>query len=216
MMAKVLGVSRSGCYSWVSNGCLVDDRSEALDAVRRVRLESDRRFGARLVRCFPPDGLRGITLYRVRKCMRGPGNPRLHAVQVEEDDGPRRGRQAKARPDQAGLHEPGAHPQALRHITHLRTGQGWLYLSTAIDLNARMAVGRSLSERMTADIVASAPESAQARGRERHIPLGQGGAVHRPQARRAGQGRPCAPPLQPHRRLPRQRRRRVVLRDAEK
>lgn len=37
-------------------------------------------------------------------------------------------------------------------ITYLRTGEGWLYLSPVIDLNTRMVVGWSLSERMTADI----------------------------------------------------------------
>ena len=49
-------------------------------------------------------------------------------------------------------------------ITYLRTHQGWLYLSTVIDLNTRMVVGWSLSERMTADIVVNALASAKARG----------------------------------------------------
>ena len=49
-------------------------------------------------------------------------------------------------------------------ITYLRTGQGWLYLATVIDLCTRMVVGWSLSERMTADIAVSALESAKARG----------------------------------------------------
>ena len=49
-------------------------------------------------------------------------------------------------------------------ITHLRTGEGWLYLSPVIDLNTRMVVGWSLSERMTADIVVSALASARSRG----------------------------------------------------
>lgn len=49
-------------------------------------------------------------------------------------------------------------------ITYLRTGEGWLCLSTVIDLNTRMVVGWSLSERMTADIAVSAPTSAKSRG----------------------------------------------------
>ena len=49
-------------------------------------------------------------------------------------------------------------------ITYLRTGEGWLFLSTVIDLNTRMVVGWALSERMTADIVASALEAARSRG----------------------------------------------------
>ena len=49
-------------------------------------------------------------------------------------------------------------------ITYLRTGQGWLYLATVIDLCTRMVVGWSLSERMTADIAVAALESAKSRG----------------------------------------------------
>ena len=49
-------------------------------------------------------------------------------------------------------------------ITYLRTGEGWLYLATAIDLDTRMVVGWSLSSRMTADIAVSALESARSRG----------------------------------------------------
>lgn len=49
-------------------------------------------------------------------------------------------------------------------IACLRTGQGWLYLATAIGLCTRMAVGWSLSERMTADVAVSALEMAKARG----------------------------------------------------
>lgn len=48
--------------------------------------------------------------------------------------------------------------------TCLRTGEGRLYLSTAIDLNTGVMVGWSLSERMTADIAASAPASAKSNG----------------------------------------------------
>lgn len=36
MMARVLGVSRSGFYSWLSNGCPREDWSAEREAVRRV------------------------------------------------------------------------------------------------------------------------------------------------------------------------------------
>lgn len=49
-------------------------------------------------------------------------------------------------------------------ITYLPTGQGWLYLPTVINLNTHMAVGRSLSERLTADAAINALEGAKARG----------------------------------------------------
>lgn len=164
MMARLLGVSRSGFYSWVGNGCPVDDWSEARDAVRRVWLESDRRFGARFVKCFLPDGLRDITLYRVRKCMRELGirgcTPyKSKRTTVPDGD-------AKPKPDlfRRDFTSPVPTYKLVGDITYLRTGQGWLYLSTVIDLNTRMVVGWSLSERMTAGIVVNALESACARG----------------------------------------------------
>lgn len=49
-------------------------------------------------------------------------------------------------------------------ITYLRTGQGWLYLATVIDLATRMVVGWSMSERMTARLAVSALEMSHARG----------------------------------------------------
>ena len=70
MMARVLGVSRSGFYSWLSNGCPREDWSAEREAVRRVWLESDRRFGFRFVKCFLPGEFSGLTLYRVRRLMR--------------------------------------------------------------------------------------------------------------------------------------------------
>ncbi len=45
MMARVLGVSRSGFYSWLASGCGEDDWPAERDAVMRVWPESDRRFG---------------------------------------------------------------------------------------------------------------------------------------------------------------------------
>lgn len=49
-------------------------------------------------------------------------------------------------------------------IIFLKTGRGWLFLSTVIDLNTRMVVGWSLSGRMTADIVVGSLEMAWRRG----------------------------------------------------
>ena len=39
LMARILRVSRSGFYTWLSSGCPEDDWSDEREAVRRVRLE---------------------------------------------------------------------------------------------------------------------------------------------------------------------------------
>ena len=49
LMARVLEVSRSGSYSWLAAGCPQDGWAAERDAVMRVWLESDRRFGFRSV-----------------------------------------------------------------------------------------------------------------------------------------------------------------------
>lgn len=46
------------------------ENRELREAVRRVRLESDRRFGFQFAKCFLPGEFSGPILYRVRKSMR--------------------------------------------------------------------------------------------------------------------------------------------------
>lgn len=69
MMARLLEVSRSGFYSLLANVAPTDEWSHMRDAVERVWLESDRRFGARMVHAFLLPELGPVMLYRMRKCM---------------------------------------------------------------------------------------------------------------------------------------------------
>ena len=170
LMTLILGVSRSGLCSRLSSGCPEDDWSAERKAVRRVRLEPDRRFGARFVKRFLPEELSGLTLYRVRKLMREPGirgrtpNRRKRAAIPDP--------KAKPRPDlvRRDFTSPVPTYKLVGGIPYLRTGEGWPCLPTVIDLNTRVVVGRSLSERMTADIMASAPAFARSRGYWRATP----------------------------------------------
>ena len=157
-------MSRSGFCSWLSNGCPEDDWSAGREAVGRVWPESDRRFGARFVKCFLPAEFSGSTLYRVRKLMREPGIRGCTPNQRERTTIP--DPEARPRPDpvRRDFTSPVPTYRLVGDIAYLRTGEGRLYLATAIDLNTRMAVGWSLSGRMAADIAAAAPESAKSRG----------------------------------------------------
>ncbi len=164
LMARVLGVSRSGFYSWLSRGAPADDWSAEREAVRRVWLESDRRFGFRSVHALLPPGFGRLTRYRVLKLMHELGirgcTPNAKKRTTIPDP------KARPKPDlvRRDFTSPVPTYKLVGDITYLRTGQGWLYLATAIDLCTRMVVGWSLSERMTADIAVSALESAKARG----------------------------------------------------
>ena len=129
-----------------------------------MRLESDRRFGFRFVKRFLPGEFSGLTLYRVRKLMRELGirgcTPNRRKRTTTPDP------KARPRPDlvRRDFTSPVPTCKLVGDIAYLRTGEGRLHLSTVIDLNARMVVGWSLSERMTADIVVRALESAKSRG----------------------------------------------------
>lgn len=164
MMAGILEVSRSGFYDWMSRGCPEDDWAEEREAVRRVWLESDRRFGFRFVKCFLPPEHSHVSAYRVRKLMRELGIRGCTPNCGKRTTMP--GKSAKPRPDlvKRDFTSPVPTYKLVGDITYLRTGQGWLYLSTVIDLNTRMVVGWSLSERMTADIAVSALAMAKGRG----------------------------------------------------
>ena len=164
LMARMLEVSRSGFYSWLSAGCPQDAWAAERDAVMRVWLESDRRFGFRFVHAMLPREFSHLTRYRVLRLMRELGirgcTPNAKKRTTVPDP------KARPRPDlvRRDFTSPVPTYKLVGDITYLRTGQGWLYLATVIDLCTRMVVGWSLSERMTADIAVAALESAKSRG----------------------------------------------------
>ena len=164
LMTRVLEVSRSGFYSWLAAGRPEDAWAAERDAVMRVWLESDRRFGFRFVHAMLPPEFAHLTRYRVLRLMRELGirgcTPNARKRTTVPDP------KARPRPDlvRRDFTSPVPTYKLVGDITYLRTGQGWLDLATVIDLCTRMVVGWSLSERMTADIAVAALESAKARG----------------------------------------------------
>lgn len=163
-MAERLGASRSGFCSWLGRGAPADARAAGHEAVMRVWLESDRRFGARFVRAMPPSEHAGMTPHRVRKPMREPGMRGCTPRASKRTTVPGKG--ARPKPDlvRRDFASPVPACKLVGDVTCLRTGQGWPCLSTAIDLNTRMVAGWAMPGRTTADIVVSAVELARRRG----------------------------------------------------
>ena len=162
-MCKVLDVARSSVYAY-ANKERVDVWAELRAEIERLWLKSKRRWGARTIWSQLSGPFEGTTLYRVRKCMRELGIrgicPRAKKRTTIPDPN------AKSRPDLIRRHFDAAVPttKLVGDITYLKTGQGWLYMATVIDLCTRMVVGLSFSEHMTADLVISALETAWGRG----------------------------------------------------
>ena len=163
-MAPRLGVSRSGYYSWVANGCPEDDWTEERRVVREIWEESDRVYGIRTIHSLLPGDMAHVSMYRVAKIMRDLGIHGCNPFKPKRTTVPRP--DAAPKPDlvRRDFTSPVPTYKLVGDITYLRTGQGWLYLATVIDLYSRMVVGWAISERMTADIVVEALERAKGRG----------------------------------------------------
>ena len=164
MMARLLGVSRSGYYSWLDAGGRLDPLAGLKDVVSALWEGSGRTFGWRRVKAELPPEWSGASGYSVLKSMRELGvrgfRPRAAKRTTAPDPG------APARPDlvRRRFNPPVPTTVLCGDITYLKTGEGWLYLASVVDLSTRMVVGWSFSARMTADICVSALEMAKRRG----------------------------------------------------
>ena len=164
MMARLLEVSRQGFYQWLHKIPDPDPWARLKQAILAVWETSRRIFGARQILHSLPEEFDGTTLYRVRKLMRELGIRGVVPHKKKRTTIPDEG--APTRPDllRRDLASPIPTYRLVGDITYPRTGEGWLYLATVIDLATRMVVGWAMSERMTADIVVSALEVARGRG----------------------------------------------------
>jgi transposase InsO family protein len=166
MMARVLGVSRSGHYSWQRRLLVpsADPHAGLRQRVWDVWERKKRRPGARSIHMdLIGEGL-GVTLYRVRKCMRELGICGIQPHAKKRTTVP--AADAEARPDLIGRRFDAAVPttKSVGDITYLKTGEGWLYLAVVIDLSTRMVVGWSMGAHMRASLVVEALRSAALRG----------------------------------------------------
>ena len=170
MMARVLGVSRSGFYRWLKAGGSGEDPWGPLkEAIIEIWEESGRRFGFRKVWSKlagdPKYGrFAGTTPYRVRKCMselgiRGICPNASKRTTVPDPEAPER-------PDliRRDFSCPVPTTKLVGGIACLRTTGGSSCLAVAMDLCTRMVVGWSIRDSMRAGLVAAAPGMAHPRG----------------------------------------------------
>lgn len=157
-MCRVLEVSRSGFYDWQRRPICERD---ATDAALAVEIEliwecSDRTYGSpRVHRWLRRSGFR-VGRKRVARIMRTNG--------WEGESGRRRVRTtivdpgATAAEDLVGRDFNPTEPDHtwVGDITYLRTGEGWLYLATVIDLFSRRVIGWSAAGHMRTELVAEA------------------------------------------------------------
>jgi transposase InsO family protein len=163
-MCRVLAVSTSGYYDWHGRGPSERELSD-----RRLAIEieaiwecSDRTYGApRVHRWLLKQGF-VVGHNRVARIM--------HINGWEGETGRRKvrttivDRGATAAEDRVKRNFNPTAPDTIwcGDITYLRTGEGWLFLATVIDLYSRRVIGWSVADHMRTELVADALNAAVA------------------------------------------------------
>jgi len=163
-MCTVLEVSRSGFYDWQNRPLserALTDRQLAVE-IELIWECSDRTYGSpRMHRWLRRQGFR-VSRKRVARIMRTngwegeSGRRRLRTTVVD--------RGATAADDLVKRDFNPAAPDTtwVGDITYLRTGEGWLFLATVIDLFSRRVIGWSVAAHMRTELVSNALSMAVA------------------------------------------------------
>jgi putative transposase len=157
-MCRLLAVPRSSFYAWRNRveSATVARRRELAEQVRRVFGEHRARYGCRrITRQLNAEG-HPCSVGLVADLMRELGlkacQPRAYRRTTLPADEP------VSTPDLLQREFTAAEPgqRLVGDITYLRTGQGWLYLATVIDLCTRMVVGWQLATHLRTSLVVDA------------------------------------------------------------
>lgn len=165
-MCSMLGVARSSFYAWRSH---VDSaaalrRVELAEHVKQVFHEFRQVYGCRrIARVLNARGhacsvglLHDLMTQQRLKAVQ-PKAYRVTTVHGESDVYP-----ADLIERDFTSAEPGT--RLVGDITYLRTGEGWLYLATIIDLATRMVVGWQIADHMRTSLIIEALEMARTHG----------------------------------------------------
>lgn len=167
-MARLLEVSRAGYYAWLDRrgtlGPAAVRRVVVTAAVVESHTASNSVNGHRRVHADLADEGVPASLGMVRAIMRDEGifgvQPRSKKrTTIPADD-------AEQRPDlirrDFTAEAPGT--RLVGDITYLRTGEGWLFLATVIDLYSRMVVGWAMAPHMRTELICDALRMAHTHG----------------------------------------------------
>jgi transposase InsO family protein len=166
LMARILGVSPSGFYTWCRRPpCQRSIADEMLIArVRIAHAASDETYGApRVHRDLRAEGLR-VGKKRVARLMRAEGlvGQRRKAGRVRTTDSthphPIAPNRLERRFDVHGM--PGLDRVWVSDLTYVPTAEGWLYLAVVLDLASRRVVGWAMRPSLEGGLARSALEMA--------------------------------------------------------
>lgn len=157
LLCEALGVSRSGFYAWCSRPRSQRSQTDELigNLVRQSFLGSDRTYGARRVWRDVLALGHDCGLHRIERLMR------VQALRAR----PKRRGLPKDRGERSAVAEnvldrqfqaDAPNQKWVADFTYIWTAEGWLYVAVVLDLFSRRAVGWSMQESMTSQLVADA------------------------------------------------------------
>jgi len=165
-MCRLLGVPRSSFYAWRNRAetATAARRRELAAHVRRVFDQGRGAYGCRRVAAqLNREGYRcsvGLVADLMRELGLRACQPRAYKRTTLPGEEP------VSRPDLIGrdftAEAPGT--RLVGDITYLRTGEGWLYLATVIDLATRMVTGWQLADHMRTSLITDALQMAVTHG----------------------------------------------------
>lgn len=158
LMCEVIGVSRGGYYSWLrrpESKRGIEDRKLKIE-IRSIHAESKRIYGSPKVYEELKD--RGIrcSLKRVTRLMREDGLYAKTTKKFKATTNSRHSRPVAENILERKFNQDAPNKAWVSDITYIPTREGWLYLSTVIDLYSRSVVGWGMKERMTTQLVTDA------------------------------------------------------------
>ena len=170
-MCALLGVPRSSFYAWRNRAetATAARRRELAAHVRRVFEAGRGAYGCRRVAAQLNRDGHPCSVGLVADLMREAGLRACQPRAYKRTTVP--GEQPVASPDLIGRDFTAAGPgqRLVGDITYLKTGEGWLYLATVIDLATRMVTGWQLASHVRTSLVTDALAMAIAHG---HIQQG--------------------------------------------
>lgn len=169
-MARLLDVSLSGYHAWARRGETPSPRALRRAALteRIAHLHEDSHGTSGFRRILAALRAQGVSASAglVRSVMAQLGIFGIQPRSKKRTTIP--AQDAQTRPDLVRRDFTAAEPatKLVGDITYLRTGQGWLYLATVIDLHSRMVVGWSMADHMRTELVCDALRACLRRVRE--------------------------------------------------
>ena len=170
-MCRLLAVPRSSFYAWraqaATETATQERRRELAVHVARVFAAGRGAYGCRRVAAqLNREGHRcsvGLVADLMRELGLKACQPRAYRRTTVPGEAP------VTSPDLIGRDFTAAVPgiRLVGDITYLKTGEGWLYLATVIDLATRMVVGWQLADHMRTNLVVDALEMAVVHGHVR-------------------------------------------------